>query len=184
MARTVLAMPTSASATGFTPQDSDWKKLDSETHENILHDGAVFCIYAAKRDDTKDGEGKVLFYEEDTQIAGSEEFLTAMGALDIRPVLRGRSFRSRLIEVPEKKESGAPQVPGVSQMDWKPQNSVLVLFRQEPRCVRNRSRFSWGNRSGLQTGVMKAFVTVRDGLVSRPGNHSENDRGDSQEKWF
>ena len=62
------------------------EKLDSETHENILHDGAVFCIYAAKRDDTKDGEGKVLFYEEDTQIAGSEEFLTAMGALDIRPV--------------------------------------------------------------------------------------------------
>lgn len=36
------------------------EKLDSETHENILHDGAVFRIYAAKRDDTKDGEGRVL----------------------------------------------------------------------------------------------------------------------------
>ena len=31
------------------------EKLDSETHENILHDGAVFRIYAAKRDDGSDG---------------------------------------------------------------------------------------------------------------------------------
>ena len=29
------------------------EKLDSETHENILHDGAIFCIYAAKRNDAE-----------------------------------------------------------------------------------------------------------------------------------
>lgn len=62
------------------------EKLDSETHENILHDGAIFSIYAAKRDDSKDGNGTVLFYEDDTQIRGSLKFLTAMGAEDIRPI--------------------------------------------------------------------------------------------------
>lgn len=90
------------------------EKLDSDTHENILHDGAVFRIYAAKRDDTKDGEGRVLFYEEDTQIIGSEEFLTAMGAADIRPVLRGRNLWSHLIEVPENTNRSAAGARGIT----------------------------------------------------------------------
>lgn len=84
MARTVLGYANVRFRNRLYTARLRLEKLDSETHENILHDGAVFCIYAAKRDDTKDGEGKVLFYEEDTQIAGSEEFLTAMGALDIQ----------------------------------------------------------------------------------------------------
>ena len=121
------------------------EKLDSETHENILHDGAIFRIYAAKRDDAKDGEGKVLFYEEDTQIDGTKEFLTAMGAADIRPVLRGRSLGDLYTGV----------VPaGTPVCD----ESEQILL---------------GDRFGLETGVMKAFVTVRDGLVPAPDGKNQ-----------
>ena len=62
------------------------EKLDSETHENLLHDGALFMIYKASRDETT---GDVLFYETDTLLTGSEEFLKAMGAENITPLKRG-----------------------------------------------------------------------------------------------
>ena len=64
------------------------EKLDSETKENILHDQAIFQIYAASREDDEYGEGKVLFYEEPTLITGSREFLEAMGAENITPLQR------------------------------------------------------------------------------------------------
>lgn len=35
------------------------EKVDSETGENIIHDGALFRIYAAKRDVKKAGIGSV-----------------------------------------------------------------------------------------------------------------------------
>ena len=66
------------------------EKIDSETHENILHDGAIFQIYAAKRDDSPDGNGQVMFYEEDTTVTGSREFLEAMRAERITPVKRSQ----------------------------------------------------------------------------------------------
>ena len=62
------------------------EKLDSETGENILHDDAVFAIYAASRDTSKYSEGEVQFYEKDTQVTASREFLEAMGAKKIAPV--------------------------------------------------------------------------------------------------
>lgn len=111
------------------------EKLDSETHENILHDGAIFCIYAAKRNDAEQGDGSVLFYETDTQIRGSKEFLTAMGAADIRPVLRGAVFA-------EAEYTG-------------------VVSAGTPVC-KESEQILLGDRFGLQTGVMKAFATVRD----------------------
>ena len=61
------------------------EKLDSETHENLLHDGALFMLYRAERDETT---GQVLFYEKDTTIRGSEEFLKAMGAEHIESLIR------------------------------------------------------------------------------------------------
>lgn len=61
------------------------EKLDSETHENILHDGAIFNLYAASRNDTAGGNGNVQFYEEETIVHGSKEFLNAMGARNIQP---------------------------------------------------------------------------------------------------
>ena len=56
--------------------------------ENILHDGAVFAIYSADREDAENSNGRVKFYEKDTVITGSKEFLEAMGAADITPVAR------------------------------------------------------------------------------------------------
>jgi uncharacterized surface anchored protein len=59
------------------------EKLDSESVENILHDGAMFALYAASREDGANTDGKVKFYEADTWIGGSKEFLEAMGAAQI-----------------------------------------------------------------------------------------------------
>ena len=60
------------------------EKLDSETHENILHDDAVFAIYKAQRDTTT---GDVKFYTADTDITGSKEFVTAYcNAKTVMPV--------------------------------------------------------------------------------------------------
>ncbi|WP_349673852.1 SpaA isopeptide-forming pilin-related protein [Lacrimispora sp.] len=61
------------------------EKLDSETGENILHDGALFALYAASREEGENTDGKVKFYETDTRIGGSKEFLEAMGASNIIP---------------------------------------------------------------------------------------------------
>ena len=55
------------------------EKLDSETGENLLHDGALFALYAASREDGENTDGLVKFYETDTRIKGSKEFLEAMG---------------------------------------------------------------------------------------------------------
>lgn len=62
------------------------EKLDSETGENILHDGALFALYAASREDGETTDGLVKFYETDTRIKGSKEFLTAMGAEKISKI--------------------------------------------------------------------------------------------------
>ncbi|MDD3252935.1 MAG: SpaA isopeptide-forming pilin-related protein [Lachnospiraceae bacterium] len=72
------------------------EKLDSETHENILHDDAIFNLYAAKREEKKDGNGAVLFYETATTITGTKEFLESMRAVDIRPMVRRMSWMERL----------------------------------------------------------------------------------------
>ncbi len=62
------------------------EKLDSETGENILHDSALFALYAATREDGETTDGLVKFYETDTRIKGSKEFLTAMGAEKISKI--------------------------------------------------------------------------------------------------
>ena len=64
------------------------EKKDRETGEMILHDGAVFSIYRASRREEDGKKETVLFYEKDTMISGSKEFLQAMGARDITPAAR------------------------------------------------------------------------------------------------
>ena len=147
------------------------EKLDSETHENILHDGAVFRIYAAKRDDGSDGEGRVLFYEEDTQICGSKEFLTAMGAADIRPVLRDggiwnwlAGFWSAGAGRMDETESVAAAVNGAEAC------YTGVVPAGTPVCDESE-QILLGDRFGLQTGVMKAFATVWDGQPADASEH-------------
>jgi len=78
------------------------EKLDSETGENILHDGAIFGLYAASRYTTQEEVdeaiangapettkiGNVKYYLKDTTITGTYEFLKAMGADNIKPYTR------------------------------------------------------------------------------------------------
>lgn len=64
------------------------EKLDAETGEPILHEDAVFAFYVAERNEEKDGDGSVKRYEKDTVIAGSRQFLEAMGAKNITPFAR------------------------------------------------------------------------------------------------
>ncbi len=139
------------------------EKLDSETHENILHDGAIFAIYAAKRDDANDGNGIVLFYEEDTQICGSKNFLAAMGAENIRPVLRGLGIKNRLSKFWMSMKEGMADEAYTGSMDLDANDLYTgVVSAGTPVCEES-GQILLGDRFGLQFGVMKAFATVRDG---------------------
>ena len=64
------------------------EKLDGETGENILHDGAVFALYRAERNEGVNGDGSVKRYDTDTIISGSKPFLEAMGAKNITSFTR------------------------------------------------------------------------------------------------
>ncbi len=158
------------------------EKLDSATHENILHDGAVFHIYAASRDDSPDGEGRVLFYEKDTQIQGTKAFLTEMGARDIRPVLRGpiAEMWNRVITAAARRtrktaaeyEAGnTEENPTEDRVGYAGENVALtdlhtgIVSAGTPVCEEGE-QVILGDRFGLQTGAMKAFATVRDGQMA------------------
>lgn len=126
------------------------EKLDSETHENILHDSGVFAIYAAKREDSLNGDGHVLFYEEPTTISGTELFLKAMGAEDIRPMARRRSFWDRL--------TGKEYGPGNLYTGVVPAGT--------PICEEGE-RVILGDGMGNQTVAFKSFSTVLDGYMKQ-----------------
>ena len=64
------------------------EKLDAETGEPILYDDAVFGVYRAERNEADDGDGAVRCYTADTMILGSQHFLEAMGAKEIRTFAR------------------------------------------------------------------------------------------------
>lgn len=72
------------------------EKLDRETGENLMHDGAVFALYRAKHEEEADSEGAVLRYQEPTVIHGSRQFLEAMGAESITPF--ARTFLERIAD--------------------------------------------------------------------------------------
>lgn len=131
------------------------EKLDSETHENILHDGAVFAIYAAKRDDSKNGDGKVLFYEEPAVISGTEMFLKAMGATDIRPMARRLSFWDRLTG----KEFG-------------PGNLYTGIVPAGTPVCEESERIVLGDSFGNQTVAFKSYSTVLDGYMKNEATNA------------
>lgn len=133
------------------------EKLDSQTKENLLHDGAIFAIFAAKREDSADGEGRVLFYETDTAISGTKEFLEAMGAEDIRPVVRRLSWFDRLIRRQYATENLYTGVVSAG----------TPICEEEERIVLKDFR-------GQQTVEFKAYSTVRDGMMKKEdGNAGE-----------
>ena len=115
------------------------EKLDSETGENILHDGAIFALYAASREDGETTDGLVKFYETDTRIKGSKEFLEAMGAENIR-------------KVDETQEE---------QVLW-----TGIVPAGTPICEEAK-QVILSDQEGRRTGQFEAFTTTRDGLQAK-----------------
>ncbi len=116
------------------------EKLDSETGEDILHDGAIFTIYSAKREDKETEDGRVKFYEKPALITGSREFLEAMGAENITPAAR-------------------------AALPWEiPYNGIYfgIAPAGTPIC-REQEQVVLTDAYGNQTGQFEAFTTVRDG---------------------
>ncbi len=75
------------------------EKTDAQTGENILHEGALFKIYAAKRDvqggPDLQGSGRVLFTEKD--VKGSRQELEARGDVsDIRWDKEEQCFKGKV----------------------------------------------------------------------------------------
>lgn len=122
------------------------EKLDSETHENLLHDGAIFRIYKASRDESQYGTGEVQFYKEKTQITGTKQFLEGMGAFNIvqesRDILGDRELYSGYVS------------------------------EGTPVCV-ERDQIILRDNYGGKAGDFRAYTTTRDGaMVSSDGKKS------------
>lgn len=131
------------------------EKLDSETHENILHDGAVFNIYAASRDDKKGGDGSVQFYHKDTVITGTKEFLEAMGASHIQPIARRMSWIDKL--------TGKEYGPGNLYSGMVPAGT--------PVCEESE-QVVLGDSHGTQTVAFKSYSTVLDGEMKHEADNT------------
>ncbi|GLB27171.1 hypothetical protein LXJ15735_34120 [Lacrimispora xylanolytica] len=127
------------------------EKLDSETGENILHDGAIFALYAASREDGETTDGLVKFYETDTRIKGSKEFLEAMGAdkIDNSGLLgeTGQTLWTGIVP------AGTPICEEAKQ---------VILSDQE----------------GRRTGQFEAFTTTRDGLQAKEEDNGKTEYQD------
>lgn len=118
------------------------EKLDCETGESLLHDQAIFALYAADRDDSENGQGRVRFYERPTVITGSREFLEAMGATDLFTLARG---------IPDPELSADALWYG-------------TVPEGTPVC-REAERIVLQDRAGNKTGEFQAFTTKRDGAM-------------------
>lgn len=131
------------------------EKLDSETGEAILHDGALFAIYSADRETAKDGGGRVKFYKQDTVIAGSREFLEAMGAENITPTAR----LSYLWDPPYKGKYYGTVGAGTP------------ICREEEQVILTDDR-------GKKTGRFRAFSATADVAMADPENGEAEIYGD------
>ena len=124
------------------------EKLDGETHENILHDSAIFAIYAAEREASEDGSGRALFYEKDTMIVGTRKFLESMGASSLCPVARRMSILDRILG----------KEPGVGEL------YTGIVPAGTPIC-KESEKIITGKGQGQQTGAFSSYSTVMDGKM-------------------
>lgn len=119
------------------------EKLDAETGDNIIHDGALFKLYAAKRDVEKNGinavrgTGDVLFGEavdwEGNPVADA----------DGNKILYPRVG---------KDHTGADDLPIHLDREGIPMYDSSQLIRQE-------------DQDGNETGIFKAYSTIREVVI-------------------
>ncbi len=119
------------------------EKLDGQTGENIIHSGALFRIYAAKRDvektgaDTAGGSGKVLFGQA-VDVHG-DRVVDAAG----RPVLYPRVGQSN---------GSGDDLPIHLDREGIPLYDETQLIRQK-------------DMDGAEIGIFKAYSTLREVAV-------------------
>lgn len=159
---------------GFYKATLRINKTDSETGEYILHDNAIFALYAGSRYNTfaeieadakliadaaerarflaqfKPGDAK--FYLKDTVITGSREFLEAMRAENIKPAGKGRGVNESSV--------GAGELC-----------SGLVK-KDTPICLESE-RIMLSDDVGARTGQMTVYTTLNDVLVAGEGNPAD-----------
>ena len=119
------------------------EKLDAETGDNIIHDGALFKIYAAKRDVEKNGmnsatgTGHVLF----GQAVDWKGNPVVDG--DGAPILYPRVGRSN---------GGTEDLPIRLDQEGIPQYDESQLIKQE-------------DQEGNETGIFRAYSTIREVVI-------------------
>lgn len=160
-------------------------KVDSETGEYILHDDAIFGLYAASRYNSfdeieQDAEliddpdekarflmqfkpGDAKFYLQDTMITGSREFLEAMGATELQPYRR----RTTLVE---------------SQTD--PGHLYVgVVKKGTPVCLESE-RIDLSDSFGEKTGQMTVWSTKADIRMDDADTQTRLEYGDQNVGYF
>lgn len=160
-------------------------KTDSETGEYIVHDDAIFGLYAASRYNTFaeiEGDAKLIgdpderarflmqfrpgdakFYLQDTEIVGSREFLEAMKARDITPFKR-RTALNESMEDPGHLYSG-------------------IVPRGTPVCIES-GRVSLYDGQGGRTGQMTVWTTRADVEMADPGTQGSLEYGGQNVGYF
>ncbi|RKI99556.1 hypothetical protein D7X87_24795 [bacterium D16-54] len=160
-------------------------KTDSETGEYIVHDDAIFGIYAASRynsfaeieEDSKliedpDERAKFLmqfkpgdakFYLQDTVIMGSREFLEAMKARDLTP-FRRRTALNESMEDPGHLYSG-------------------IVPKGTPVCIESE-RIDLYDGFGDRTGQMTVWSTRADIKMDDPETQNRLEYGGQNVGYF
>ena len=160
-------------------------KTDSETGEYIVHDDAIFGLYAASRynsfaeieEDAKliedpDERAKFLmqfkpgdakFYLQDTVIMGSKEFLEAMKARDLTP-FRRRTALNESMEDPGHLYSG-------------------LVPKGTPVCIESE-RVDLYDGFGDRTGQMTVWSTRADLKMDDPETQSRLEYGGQNVGYF
>ena len=150
-------------------------KTDSETGEYILHDDAIFGLYAGSRYQSfeeiekdskliKDAEerakflaqfkpGDAKFYLQDTQIEGTREFLMGMGAKDITPVNKSSDIPAAGVAVKEL--------------------CTGIVPKGTPVCVESE-QIMLTDQLGNRTGQMTVYTTNND--VKAAGEENAADK--------
>ncbi len=143
------------------------EKMDRETGENLLHDDAIFNIYAAEREDSPDGEGKAVFYDKDTPVrTWRKQFLEDMRAADIRRLPDGR-YEGVI-------PAGTP-VCSISASD------CAVFGSQD--CV-DGVRIFQTDTEGARKGVFHSYTTSRDGFLESAGQDFMGGYGQQNAGWL
>lgn len=119
------------------------EKVDSETGENIIHDGALFRIYAAKRDVKKTGTNSIL----------------GTGQVMFGPAVDHEG--NRVLDT-EGKEILYPRVG----MDNAAENDLPVQLDEDGIPLYDeRQRISQVDEKGTERGIFRSFTTLREVLI-------------------